>query len=365
MLSKNIKAKRDVKSGGEEMKKTIKIGNKTIGEGYPCFIIAEAGVNHNGELALAKKLVDIAVAAGVDAVKFQKRDIDSILTKEAQARVYSGPHSFGDTYGEHRKHLELKEGDFFELEKYCDDRNIIFLASGWDKKSIDFLNELGVCAFKMASADIINTPLLEYTAKKGKPMIISTGMANMDEVEGAVNAVKKINDQVILLQCTATYPCKFEDVNLNVIRTYKKKFGPLVGYSGHELGIAITLCAVVIGAVVVENHFTIDRTMKGPDHAASLEPQGLYKLVRDIRSYEKALGSFEKRCLESERPIREKLAKSLISACKILKGTIITAEMLTEKSPGSGVPPYKIKGVIGQKAKVDIEEDKVITEEMV
>ena len=347
------------------MKNTIKIGNKIIGEGYPCFIIAEAGVNHNGELALAKKLVDIAVASGADAVKFQKRDIDSMLTKEAQNKPYAGPHSYGETYGEHRRALELKDFDFFELKKYCDDRNIIFLASGWDRKSIDFLDELGVEAFKVASADLTNTPFLEYIAKKGKPMIISTGMANMDEVERAVNTIREINEQFIIMQCTATYPCKFEDVNLNVIKTYKEKFGPLVGYSGHELGIAITLCAVVMGAVVIERHFTIDRTMKGPDHSASLEPQGLYKLIRDIRAYEKALGSYEKKILEEEIPIRQKLAKSLVSICKILKGTIITKELLTEKSPGTGISPYRIQEVIGKRAKVDIDKDMTITEEMI
>ena len=347
------------------MRKKIKIGNKIIGDNNPCFIIAEVGVNHNGELTLAKKLVDIAVAAGADAVKFQKRDIDSMLTKEAQAKPYGGPHSFGVTYGEHRKALELRDFDFFELKKYCDERNIIFLTSGWDKKSIDFLDELGVWAFKMVSGDVINTPLLEYAAKKNKPMILSTGMSDMQEVERAVDAIKEINDQLIILQCTSTYPAKFEEIRLNVIKTYKDKFGPLVGYSGHELGVAITLCAVVMGAVVVERHFTIDRTMKGPDHAASLEPQGLYKLVRDIRTYEKSLGSFEKKCLESEMPARHKLTKSLVSTCMIPEGSIVTEGMLTEKSPGTGIAPYKLKEIIGRKTKRDIEEDTTITEEMI
>lgn len=347
------------------MKENIKIGNKIIGEGYPCFVIAEAGVNHNGELALARQLVDIAAAAGADAVKFQKRDIDSMLTKEQQDKPYNGPNSFGGTYGEHRRALELSDRDYAELKKYCDERKITFLASGWDRKSIDFLKELGVEAFKTASSDLTNTPLLEYAAKKGKPMIISTGMADMAEVENAVNAVKKINDQIIILQCTATYPCKFEDINLNTILTYKEKFGSLVGYSGHELGIAITLCAVVMGAVVVERHFTIERTMKGPDHAASLEPQGLYKLVRDIHAYEKSLGSFEKRCLESEKPIRERLAKSLVSTRDIQKGAVITEEMLTEKSPGNGMPPYRIKEIIGRKAKITIKADTAIAKESV
>ncbi len=346
------------------MEKVFTINEKIIGEGYPCYIIAEAGVNHNGELALAKKLVDIAVAAGADAVKFQKRDIDSMITKEAQSRPYGGPHSFGETYGEHRRALELKEFDFFELKRYCDERKICFLASGWDRKSIDFLKELGVAAFKMASADLTNTPLLDYTAQKGKPIILSTGMAQMHELERAITAIGRHGVPYAIMQCTGTYPCKIEEVNLRVITTYKNKFGPLVGYSGHEQGIAVTLCAVVMGAVMVERHFTIDRTMRGPDHAASLEPQGLYKLVRDIRSYEKALGSGEKRCLESEKPIRQKLAKSLVARTKIEKGMVLSDEMLTEKSPGTGIAPYRLEEVIGKKVKIDIQPDTTLSEEM-
>ena len=348
-----------------KIRRTIKIGNKVIGEKCPCFFIAEIGVNHNGELLLAKKLDDIAVAAGADAVKFQKRDIDNMLTKEAQAQPYGGAHSFGGTYGAHRRHLELSEKDFLELKKYCDDKKICFLASGWDRKSVDFINTLGVKALKIASSDLTNIPFLRYVAKKGKPILISTGMANMSEVEHAVKEVKKINDKIILLHCTSTYPCRFEDVNLNILKTYKRKFGPLVGYSGHEQGIAVTLCAVVMGAVVVERHFTIDRSMKGPDHAASLEPQGLYKLIRDIRTYEKSLGSFKKRFLEIERPIREKLSKSLVSVRIIPKGVLITKTMLTEKSPGNGIPPYEINNVIGCHAKIDIPGDTTMTKNMI
>lgn len=347
------------------MQKTVKIGNKVIGEDYPCFLIAEIGINHNGEVSLAKQLVDIAVTSGADAVKFQKRDIDSLLTKEMQNRPYDGAHSFGYTYGEHRRYLELKERDFIELKKYCDKKRICFLASGWDRKSIDFLDDLGVKALKTASADLTNIPFLEYVAKKGKPLLVSTGMADMSEVKKAVSAIEKINDQIVLLQCTSVYPCKFEDVNLNVIKTYKKEFGPLIGYSGHEQGIAVSLCAVVMGAVIVERHFTIDRSLKGPDHAASLEPQGLYKLIRDIRSYEKALGSCEKKCLSVEKPIRAKLAKSLVSACRIPKGTRITRRMLTEKSPGTGIMPYRINEVIGRKTKRVIEKEKTITQDLI
>lgn len=347
------------------MDKEIKICTKTVGENNPCFIIAEAGVNHNGRLDIAKKLVDIAVDSGVDAVKFQKRDIDSILTKEAKTIPYGGQHSFGQTYYDHRRMLELNDSEFRELKKYCDDRDITFLASGWDMKSVDILEEINVYAFKIASADLTNIPLLEYVAKKNKPILISTGMSDMKEVEDAVSVIDRINKEHVLLHCVSVYPSGFEHINLNVIKTFKKRFGPLVGYSGHELGIAITLAAVVMGAVVVERHFTIDRTMKGGDHAASLEPQGLYKLVRDIRSYEKSLGSFEKRCLDVERPIRNRLAKSLVSTKHISKGTTITEEMLTAKSPGTGLSPAREKDLIGKKAKIHIEEDSTILEGMI
>jgi len=343
----------------------IRIASKIIGEGCPCFFIAEIGVNHNGELSLAKKLIDIAVSAGADAVKFQKRDIDSMLTKNAQAQPYGGAHSFGETYGDHRRHLELSKNDFIELKKYCDNKKILFLASGWDRKSIDFVNALGVKALKVASADLTNIPFLQYVARKKKPLFISTGMANMLEVQRAVQAVNKINNKIILLHCTSTYPCKSEDVNLNILKTYRKTFGPLIGYSGHEQGIAVSLCAVVMGAVVVERHFTIDRSMKGPDHAASLEPQGLYKLIRDIRIYERSLGSHKKVCLEAEALMKVKLTKSLVSACDIPKGSVINVKMLTEKSPGTGISPVRIKAIIGKRAKVAIKEDVVITKEMI
>lgn len=341
--------------------KKVKIGNKLVGEGEPTFIVAEAGVNHQGELYIAKMLVDVAVDAKADAVKFQKRTIEKILTKEGLKRPYGGPHSFGETYGEHRRALELSGDDYKEIKRYCDEKGIIFLASAWDEDSADFLEKLHVPAYKIASADLTNTPLLEYIAQKGKPVILSTGMSNMDEIEHAVNSIKKYNDQLILMQCTSTYPSRFEDIHLEVIKTLSKKFNVPVGYSGHELGIAISLAAVALGAVMIERHFTIDRTMKGGDHAASLEPRGLKKLVRDIRAFENAKGSAEKRLLESEIPIRKKLAKSIISKIEIKKGTVITRDMLTVKGPGTGFAPYEMDLVIGKRAKRDIKEDIVLT----
>jgi sialic acid synthase SpsE len=343
--------------------RNIRIGNKLVGEGQPAFIIAEAGINHQGEMRYAKQLIDIAVFAGADAVKFQKRKVERILTREGLDMPYANDNSFGKTYGEHKRVLELSDDDYYELKRYAEDKGIIFLASAWDEESADFLEELGVPAFKIASADMTNTPLLEHIAAKGKPIIISTGMSTMSEVEQAVNAVRKYNKQLALLQCTSTYPCQFGSINLRVMLAYKEKFSCIIGYSGHELGISIPPVAVALGAKIIERHFTIDRTMKGSDHAASLEPGGLQKMIRDIRHTEAALGSSDKRLLEEEAPIRKKLAKSLVSTVAIPKGSIISRSMLTTKGPGTGISPARMDEVIGKRAARDLDEDVVIHEE--
>lgn len=347
------------------MKKKIKIGNRIVGEGEPCFIIAEGGVNHNGNTELAKKLVDVAVDCKADAVKFQKRSIEKILTREALEMPYLGPNSFGKTYGEHRRKLELSHDAWYELKEYCKGKDIMLLASVWDEESADFIEELEVPAFKIPSADLINLPLLEHVAKKGKPIILSTGMSSVEEIEDAVNTIKKYNDELFLLQCTSTYPSEHEDINLRAMETLKNRFDVLVGYSGHERGIAISEAAAALGAVIVERHFTLDSMMKGPDHAASLEPPGLFKLVRDIRSIEISMGSSEKRIQEREKPIRTKLAKSVVAAVDIPKGTVITREMLTVKGPNTGLSPKYIYTLPGKRAVKDINEDTVLTEEMI
>lgn len=292
---------------------TIQIGSRLVGRGQPCYIIAEAGINHNGQLDLAKQLVDIAVAAKVDAIKFQKRTIDAILTKEAQEQPYNSPNAFGATYGEHRRKLELSEEAYWELASYCQLRKITLLASAWDKQSANFLQQLGVPAYKIPSAGVTNLSLIECIAQKAKPIILSTGMSDMEEVAAAVALVRRYHDQLILLQCTSTYPCENDQLNLRVMETFRQKFDVLVGYSGHERGIALSEAAAALGAVVVERHITIDRTMRGSDHAASLEPEGLFRLVRDIRNIEKALGSPEKQILDSERPVRRKLVDGVLT----------------------------------------------------
>lgn len=344
----------------ELSKKIVKIGNIPIGDGCKSFIIAEIGINHQGNIEIAKKMIDTAITVGADAVKFQKRTINRILTKEALDKPYCGPHSFGATYGEHRKALELSRDDYFELKKYCDDKKIVFLASPWDEESADFLEELNVPAYKVASADLTNIPLLEHIAKKGKPIILSTGMADISEVDYAVELLKKYTNDIILMQCTSTYPCAISDINLNTISMLRKRYDLLVGYSSHDDGIVAPVVAVVLGASVVEKHFTLNRTWKGGDHAASLEPYGLSKMIRDIHNIRDSLGSGEKKLLDAEIPIRHKLAKSIVSACFIGKGTVIEKNMLTTKSPGTGIPAKEMEKIVGKKALNNIEEDVVI-----
>jgi N,N'-diacetyllegionaminate synthase len=343
--------------------KEVKIGTRAIGEGHPCFIIAEIGINHQGDINIAKKLIDVASFCGADSVKFQKRKVDRILTKEGLNMPYNNPNSFGKTYGEHKRVLELSEEDYEELKKYADTKRLVFLASAWDEESADLLEKLGVEAYKMASADLTNLPLLEHIAKKGKPTILSTGMASLEEIEEAVNHIKKWNDKIILLQCTSTYPCEFNEVNLNVIKTLRDKFNLPIGFSGHEKGIAVSAAAVALGACVLEKHITLDRTMKGSDHSASLEPEGLRKIVRDVRAVELTLGKKDKELQTSEIPIKKKLAKSLVSRVNIPKGKMITKEMLTTKGPGTGLQPKYFYIVPGKKAAIDIPEDVVIKKE--
>ncbi len=331
-----------------------------MGDGQPCFIIAEAGVNHNGDPALAKKLIEIAAASGADAVKFQKRTNEDILTKAALAAPYIKPTALGPTYGEHRAKLELSKEDWRDLQKFAVGENILFSGSAWDLKSADFLEELDVPFFKIASADVTNIPLLEYIARKKKPVILSTGMATLEEISEAVKVIIKYNNQLILLHCVSNYPCQDEEVNLRVIDTLKQRFGMPVGYSSHDKGVAIPAVAVALGACVIEKHFTIDRTMIGPDHAASLEPQGLEKMIKYIRHTQSALGNGEKLINDKEKEVRIRLAKSVVAKKAIPKGVAITTDMLTTKGPGSGLKPSLIPQLIGRIAQKDLAEDDLL-----
>jgi sialic acid synthase SpsE len=341
----------------------ITLGNKEVNRNSAAFIIAEIGINHQGNVQIAEELILKAKEGGADAVKFQKRSINRILTKEGLDAPYNNRNSFGETYGEHKQFLELTNEEYHQLFLFCKKLNIIFCASGWDEESIDFLDKLGVPFFKMASADLTNIPLLLHASKKNKPLILSTGMANMKTVELAYSKIKNINSDIAILQCTSTYPSSFSEINLNVIQTYLKKFpNAIIGYSGHEQGIAIPIAAVAIGARIIERHFTLDRTMKGGDHAASLEPQGFSKMVRDIRHVEEGMGTFDKKMQSSEIPILNKLGKSIVSKVKIASNEIITDNMLTTKGPGTGISPMLINKIIGKKSKKDIDVDQIIME---
>ena len=345
------------------MTKAVYIGDRAVGEGEPCFIVGEAGVNHNGDVELAKKLVGVAADADVDAVKFQKRTVGEILVKEALDRPYDSPTALGATYGEHRERLELQEDAYHELVELCRETGITFLASAWDPRSADFLADLGVPAYKTASADLTNLPLLDHIARKNKPMLVSTGMSNMEEIADAVKTVRRHHEQLVLLQCTSAYPCDNEDLNLRAMDTLREEFDVLVGYSGHERGLAPSEAAVALGAVVLERHFTLDRTMRGPDHAASLEPTGLALLARNVRNVEAAMGTGEKRIIEAELSVRERLAKSVVAAREIPEGTLITREMLTVKGPATGISPRFLEQVVGVVAAKQIEVDTIVPQE--
>lgn len=339
----------------------IKIGNKWIGDKEPCFIIAEAGVNHNGDLEIAKRLVDCAKKAGADAIKFQTFKAENVATKYAKTADYQKK-DIGKEKNqlEMMKKLELDYEDFKKLKRYCDRKEIIFLSTPHSIDAIDFLEPL-VPAYKIGSGDLTNLPFLKRVAKKGKPIILSTGMANIDEVKEAVETIK-INgcNEIILLQCVTSYPAKIEDVNLRVISNLQQLFNLPIGYSDHTLSIVVPVAAVAMGACIVEKHFTIDRTMPGPDHKASVEPDELKEMIQNIREVEKALGDGIKRPTAEEERIKKIVRKSIVAKVDIPKGTIITEDMLDVKRPGTGVPPKYLYQIVGAKAKTDIAKDEMI-----
>lgn len=324
-------------------------------------IIAEAGVNHNGSLELAKKLVDVAKESGADIVKFQTAKPDSLVSKYAPMAEYQKKNLGHETsQKEMLDKLLLTYEDFTELFQYCHEQQIEFLSTPFDIDSIRFLNDK-VNVWKIPSGEITNLPYLIELAKTQKPIIMSTGMCEMCEVEAAMNVLKQYGaTKITLLHCNTQYPTPFEDVNLRAMDTIKNKFKVEVGYSDHTKGIEIPVAAVAMGATVVEKHFTLDRTMQGPDHKASLEPKELAEMIKTIRNVEKALGDGQKRPSASEIPNKIVARKSIVAARKIVKGEIFTKENLTTKRPGSGVSPMKWFEVLGQRSEYDFEEDELI-----
>lgn len=340
------------------MTRELTINNFTISDESDCYVIAEIGNNHQGDLQKAKELFKAARECGVDAVKLQKRDNKSLLTRAAYDKPYDNENSFGATYGEHREALEFGREEYVELQKYAHELGLTMFATAFDMKSADFLAELDMPLYKVASGDLKNTPLLKHIAKIGKPMIISTGGGTMEDVQRAYDAIMPINSQLCILQCTASYPAEPQDLNLRVIATYREKFPDVViGLSDHENGIAMAVAAYVLGSRVVEQHFTLNHTWKGTDHAFSLEPIGMRKLVRDLRRVRAALGDGEKRIYPSEINPITKMGKKLVASHDLKAGHTLTLEDVAVKSPSDGIPPYELDNVIGKVLTKDLLED--------
>jgi N-acetylneuraminate synthase len=288
------------------MPKVVEIGGRPVGEGHPVYVIAEIGLNHNGDIKLAKQLIDAAALAGCDAVKFQKRTPELCVPPEQRDIRRETP--WGEmTYMDYRYRVEFGKEEFAEIDRYCKDKGIAWFASCWDEPSVDFIEQFDPPCYKMASASLTDDRLFKHTVATGKPIILSTGMSTMEEIEHAVSLCNP--EKLVILHATSTYPCKPEELNLRVIPVLQAKFDAPIGYSGHEVGLQTTLAAVSLGACVVERHITLDRAMWGSDQAASVEPSGFHRLVRDIRVIEKAMGDGIKRVYDSELPIRKKLRR--------------------------------------------------------
>jgi N,N'-diacetyllegionaminate synthase len=333
----------------------VKIGNKTIGDGEDVFVIAEAGVNHNGNIGLAKKLIDVAIDAGADAVKFQTFKADNVVAPDAPTADYQKENTGLNNQYKLIKEMELSSDDFKELAEYSKSQGILFLSSPFDKESVDLLDKIGVPIFKIASGEITNYPLVEYIARKGKPIILSTGMSSLGEIEAALEIIRmKGVNEVVLLHCVTSYPALIEDSNLKVIHTLKHAFKIPVGFSDHTIGIAASLVAVALGACIIEKHFTLDKILPGPDHSMSLDPEELKELVNSVRSVEKALGDGIKRLMPAEAEIQKVARRSIVSTVYIPKGTIIDENMISIKRPAGGIEPKYCDLAIGKKAKRDI-----------
>jgi sialic acid synthase len=345
--------------------RSLLLGDFRISDDGDCFVIAEIGHNHQGSVEQAKELFREAKAAGAHAVKLQKRDNRSLYTRELFNRPYENENSYGPTYGEHREALEFGRAEYEELKAFAAEIGVIFFATAFDIASADFLAELDMPLYKIASADLINTPLLRHVARTGKPMILSTGGATLDDVRRGYEAVAEINPQIALLQCTAGYPANWEELDLRVITTYRDLFpDSVVGLSSHDNGIAMAVAAYVLGGRIVEKHFTLNRALKGTDHRFSLEPQGLRKMVRDLRRTRIALGDGTKSMYPSETEPVVKMAKKLVAARDLPAGRTLTEDDVALKSPGDGLPPYELDRIVGRTLRHPVREDAALTFEL-
>jgi N-acetylneuraminate synthase len=346
---------------------TLEFAGRRIGHTQPCFVIAEAGVNHNGDPEQAFALVDAAAAAGADAIKFQTFEASRLVTRDAPKADYQKKNDgTAESQYEMLERLQLDRDMHVALIERCRRRGPIFLSTPFDEQSADLLDDLGVALFKLPSGELTNLPFLAHVARKGKPMIVSTGMCNLREVEEAVEVFEEAgNTQFVLLHCVSNYPADPRDVNLTAMHTLQTAFDAPVGYSDHTLGLEIALASVACGACVLEKHYTLDRTLSGPDHAASLEPDELAQMIRGIRNIEAAVGDGRKRPALSERNTAEVARKSLVAAIDMPAGTRLTTDVIAVKRPGTGLPPSMRPHLLNRTLRVDVAAGSLLDLEMV
>ena len=340
------------------MVREITIDGQRVADDTDCYVIAEIGHNHQGELAKCKDLFRAAKECGANAVKLQKRDNRTLFTRDMYDSAYQSENAFGDTYGAHREALEFGRDEYAELIRFSKEIGVTFFSTAFDHNSADFLAELDMPAYKLASGDIINTPLLKHVAKIGKPMVVSTGGATMDDVVRAYDAIMPINQQLCIMQCTAGYPPEFEELNLRVIETYRERFPDIViGFSSHDNGISMALIAYMLGSRMVEKHFTINRAWKGSDQAFSLERDGMRRMVRDLHRARISIGDGVKRVYPSEAKPLQKMAKKIVAARDLPSGHVLRREDLALKSPNDGLPPYELDNLIGRRLRTGLKAD--------
>jgi len=344
-------------------KRELVIDGTTINDETDCYVVAEIGANHMGDVETCKELFDLAKRCGCNAVKLQKRDNRTLYTRNLYDQVYDNRNSFGKTYGEHREFLEFGEAEFRQLISFTEQIGITFFATAFDIKSANFLHELGMPAFKIASGDLKTTPLLAHVARFGKPMIVSSGGGTMADILRAYETIYPINKQLCFLQCTAAYPAEPEHLSLRVIETLRQRFPDLViGLSDHQNGIAMSTAAYVLGARVIEKHFTRNRAWKGADQSFSLEPTGMRKMVRDLRRTRQALGDGQKQSYDLEAGPLRKMAKALVAARDLPAGHKLTADDIAMKSPADGMEPYHFNELLGCELKSPVVFDHPFTD---
>ncbi len=342
----------------EQNDRTLTIGQYKISDDSDAFVIAEIGHNHQGNVELCEKMFQAAARAGANAVKLQKRNNKSLYTEEFYDSPYLSENSFGKTYGEHRDYLEFDKSEYVHLKQVANELGLIFFATAFDLSSADFLFEIGVPVVKIASGDLKSAPLISHISKSGIPMIISTGGSTLAEIQRAMEDVDPSN--VALLQCTAAYPAEPSDMNLKVIEQYRNQFPKTtIGLSSHDRGIAFPVVAFALGARVIEKHFTVDRSLKGTDHAFSLEPTGMEKMVRDLRLTRLALGNGKKEIYEKEKEPVRKMSKMLVFSRSLSAGHVLSAEDFLMKSPNIGISPQVLNDLIGKRLTQDVIQNQI------